>query len=224
MTTPFPVRSQRDLEALVEDWGVVPFFRNPLPGFSLEEQVDPALWFTDKEGPWEWKGPVIRGIGAAYGKFFKKKAAWIRRDLYPHFANFRRDGYDFDARYDDGLASLREKKLFDLIAASGPALSGHLRSLGAFVGERRKDFDPLVTALQMQGYVLCHDFVYARDKRGKPYGWGVAELATPEAHYGEDFARTVYRVSPERSAEILAEAVAKVLPDLPRTKIEKYIS
>ena len=31
----------------------------------------------------------------------------------PAFANFRRDGYDFDARWDDGLANIRHKRIMD---------------------------------------------------------------------------------------------------------------
>ena len=40
---------------------------------------------------------------------------WIMRGLewLPYFANCRRNGYDFDARYQDGLASRREKKIMD---------------------------------------------------------------------------------------------------------------
>ena len=203
------ISRKQDLLDLVEKWGVVPFFKNPLPGFSVAETCDPALWFTETPGPWEWKGPVIRETGAAYGKFLHKKAAWVRKDLYCHLANFRRDGYDFDARWDDGLASRREKRLYDLASSSGPALSTELRARGGYTGEGRKEFDPVLTALQMEGYLLCSDFVYSVDKKGKPYGWGVAEVATPEAFYGEAFARAVYGTEPEQSARILTEAVQK---------------
>ena len=32
----------------------------------------------------------------------------------PCFVNYRRDGYDFDALWDDGKASIRQKKMMDL--------------------------------------------------------------------------------------------------------------
>ncbi|MBQ7677869.1 MAG: hypothetical protein IJT32_06505 [Lachnospiraceae bacterium] len=35
--------------------------------------------------------------------------------VLPVFANFRRDGYDFDSRYEDGLVSHREKLIMDLL-------------------------------------------------------------------------------------------------------------
>ena len=217
------LRSHRDLIDLLEVWGVVPFFRNALPGFSVEEFCPPELWFTDRPGPWEWKGPVIREAGAAYGKFFRKKAAWVRRDLFFHFANFRRDGYDFDARFDDGLASLKEKKLYDLAAAHGPALSTRLRAMGGYGARGKGEFESVSAALQSEGYLLCHDFVYSLDKKGRPYGWGVAELATPEAHYGEDFARAVYKVPPAKSGELLTEAVLRAVPGIGRNEAERFI-
>ena len=49
----------------------LPFFANSVEGFSVEEHIDRRLWFTGQEGPWEWKGPLIREYGFAYGKFFE---------------------------------------------------------------------------------------------------------------------------------------------------------
>jgi hypothetical protein len=49
----------------------------------------------------------------AYGKFFGNKAGFISLKWLPYFANFRRSGYDFDSRYQDGLAERREKKIMD---------------------------------------------------------------------------------------------------------------
>lgn len=95
------VASCETLGRLVEARGILPFFRNEFPGFSAEEHMLPALWFPDhEEGPWEWKGPVIRQAGCTYGKFFQNKAAFISRTWFPDFSNWRRDGYDFDAHYD----------------------------------------------------------------------------------------------------------------------------
>ena len=50
---------------------------------------------------------VRRGV-VAYGKLFAKKAGLVSREWYPGLANYRRNGYDSDARYEDGLASHRK--------------------------------------------------------------------------------------------------------------------
>ena len=50
--------------------------------------VDPRLWFSDEEGPWEWKGPVIRNMNCAYGKLFNGKAGYVSLEWLPDFANY----------------------------------------------------------------------------------------------------------------------------------------
>ena len=50
----------------------------------------------------------------AFGKFFDKKAGFISKKWFSYFANYRRDGYDFDALWDDEKASRRQKKIMDL--------------------------------------------------------------------------------------------------------------
>ena len=55
--------------------------------------------------PLKWK--IRRSGKCLYGKLFNKKAGFVSREWIPDFANFRRDGYDFDARWDDGFCRLR---------------------------------------------------------------------------------------------------------------------
>ena len=110
------LRSPEDVRETVGRLGFLSFFRNEIPGYSIEEHTPPALWFTEVPGPWEWKGELARDKDLVYGKFFRGRAGFISRDWFPTFANYRRDGYDFDARFDDGLASLRDKRLYDIAA------------------------------------------------------------------------------------------------------------
>lgn len=86
-----------DLIEAVNYFGFLPFFENEIEGFSIAEMCDPSIYFTGVEGPWEWKGPVISELQCAYGKFFNKKAGFITKKWFSDFANYRRDGYDFDA-------------------------------------------------------------------------------------------------------------------------------
>lgn len=101
----FIIKSKDDLKNAVEKYGFLPFFENSIEGFSIEEHIAPECWYNylgdGSWAAWEWKGPVIRETGCAYGKFFEKKACYISAQWFPDFANYRRDGYDFDARYDD---------------------------------------------------------------------------------------------------------------------------
>ena len=207
------VHCEEELAQLVNEIGFLPFFQSPVPGFSLKDCVPPQLWFPDEgDGVWEWKGPVIRLSGGAYGKFFRGKAAFISRAWYPDFANYRRDGYDFDAAYDDGLASFKEKKIYDALAEAGTLLSKALRQRSAFVGQARTGYDTTLTRLQMRGYIITTDFEYALDGKGNPYGWGIARYATPESHFGADFTDKVYACTPEQSARRILDHLEKLLP------------
>jgi len=208
----FLIAGPQDLADAIRRFGFVPFFRNRIPGFSLEEHIAPGLWFTDEPGPWEWKGPVIRETGCAYGKFFHGKAVYVSRELFPDFANLRRDGYDFDARCDEGLTPLRERQLFEAADASAPVLSYELKRLAGYGRGGKKGFDAVVTRLQAQCYLLISDFIYQLDRNGRRYGWGVAEYSTPEKRFGADFTDRVYAREPKASLELLLERLKRCLP------------
>ena len=167
------VHNAMDLEALVQQMGFLPFFSCSIPNFSIEEFTPDRYWFVDGvDGPWEWRMELARRGVVAYGKLFSKKAGLVSREWYSDLANYRRNGYDFDARYEEGLASYREKCVMDVLLREGPTLSKDLKRLTGFGGDRLKGFDTVITNLQMQTYITVHSFEYAHDKFGKPYGWG----------------------------------------------------
>lgn len=219
----FVIRSMEDLSGAVETLGIVPFFKNRIPGFSLEEHVDPRLWFSDEPGPWEWKGPVIRSTHCAYGKFSDGKAVYVSRKLFLELANYRRDGYDFDARFDDGLASFKDRELYELLSEKAPVLSGELKKDGDYLKGGKKGFETIVTRLQSQCYVLINDFVYMKDRFGKTYGWGVAEYSTPEKFFGASFRKNVYKKEPEESYEILLKKLKKLVPYAAEEELQRFL-
>ncbi len=222
----FVIRKKSDLIGAINEYGFLPFFENSIEGFSIEEHVDPACWWHSDTGEWrvwEWKGPVIRETGCAYGKFFEKKACYISKEWFPDFANYRRDGYDFDARYDDGLASLKDKQLYELTEANAPVLSKQLKQLGDYRKGGNKGFDTVINRLQAQCYVVISDFVYMKDKYGRPYGWGVAEYSTPEAFMGADFTEKVYDRTPEESYERILSHFCRQFPNVEIERLKKFI-
>ena len=222
----FEICSRSDLIDAIHEYGFLPFFSNSIDGFSVEEHIDPDCWYHGESGEWqawEWKGPVIRETGCAYGKFFEKKACYISPEWFPDFANYRRDGYDFDARWDDGLAQRRDFTLYNLIAGHAPILSKQLKKLGDYRKGGNKGFDTTVTRLQAQCYVLISDFVYMKDRYGEPYGWGVAEYSTPESFMGAGFTDNVYKRTPEESYERIMEHFKNLFPHEEETTLVKFI-
>ena len=222
----FIIQTKTDLINAINEYGFIPFFENSISGFSIEEHIAPDCWWHSETGQWsawEWKGAVIRETGCAYGKFFEKKACYISREWFPDLANYQRDGYDFDARCDDGLVPYRDKQLYDLIEQNAPVISKKLKQTGGYKKGGNKGFDTIITRLQEQCYVTVSDFVYMKNKLGKPYGWGVAEYSTPEVFMGDDFTGRVYRCSPAESYEKLLEHFCKLFPNEDIQHIKKFI-
>ncbi len=220
------IATKRDLIETVGEWGIVPLFRNRIPGFSVEEHAAPSVWFGSEEGVWEWKGPVIRESGCAYGKFFGNKAAFVSAELFTDLANLRRDGYDFDARYDDGLASAGDLYLYNLLNDNAPVLTGTLREIGNYRKSAeggKTGFETRITRLERQCYVIIRDFVYLKDKHGNPYGWGVAEYTTPEREFGAAFTGAVYQREPAESGERILARLRKLLPGTPEGELVRFL-
>ncbi len=224
----FRIGSEDELIGIIDELGFVPFFENTVRGFSLEEHIARGCWYHDGDNgfwpAWEWKGPVIQKAHCAYGKFIGGKAVYISPEWFPDFANYRRDGYDFDARYDDGLASRADKELYDLLEANVPIMSKQLKALGNYRKGGKKGFDSSMMRLQKQCYVIVSDFRYSVDKFGKEYGWGIAEYSTPEFFLGEDFEKKVYERSPEESYERLKDHFRRILPGIDEAGIRSCLS
>lgn len=216
------IHSAEDIWVLVQEMGFLPLFQNEIKGFSIEEHTPSSLWFSDTEpGPWEWKGPVIRMGDCFYGKFFAGKAGYISKEWFPAFANYRRDGYDFDALYDDGKAARKDKYVYDTVVKDGSLLTGELKKKCNYVKGGNKGFETVITRLQMQTYLVVEDFEYLRDKTGTTYGWGVARYSTPERLAGEDFFYEEYRKKTEQSRQDVYAHIQKLFPSVSDKQLVK---
>ena len=218
------ISTSNELLTLIEEIGFLPFFRNDVAGFSIEECVKPELWFSDDaDGPWEWKGPIAQSKKCVYGKLFRGKAGFVSLEHFPDLANYRRDGYDFEGFYEDGLANYKDKDMYEKINESGMILSKELKRVLNYRKGGNKGFDTVITRLQMQTFVCISDFEYMRDKYGRPYGWGVARYSTPEAMFGENFFDDVYEKKPTDSKKKIYDYLTKLLPDASETQILKLM-
>lgn len=227
------ISSKEQLEKAALDCGILPFFRNKIKGFSVEEMTAPGMLFAtdpDEEGCWEWKGPVIREQTTAYGKFFNRKAGFVSLKLFPHFLNYRRHAYPLKA---DSM----ESKILQLVRQNEGLTSTELKALiyGKQPGRRtpadlvdifnkpkvsRHSIEGPLQRLQMGTHLLIADFEYKYTSRGDRYGWGVALYSTPEIWFGDSF---YVDSSPEESFKILVGHLQKLLPSVERKSIENLI-
>lgn len=200
---PHRIRSYRELINEVNEIGFLPLLKNEIEGFSAEEHTSSLFWWTgDKEqDPWEWR-EIIAGSGeVAYGKFFHGKAGFISREWFPYFANYRRDGYDFSARWEDELASIRCKKIMDKFEEQKEWMGNELKVQAGFGKGGEKNFDGTLTELQMQTYLIIRDFRRKRNKKGEEYGMPISVYARPEELWGYELVASAYQEPPEKSAE-----------------------
>ncbi|WP_438819462.1 AlkZ-related protein [Intestinimonas massiliensis (ex Afouda et al. 2020)] len=123
-----------------------------------------------------------------------------------------RSGYDFDSRWDDELASLRQKRIMDQFAVKDELFSFELKRLAGFGEEGEKNFEGTVTDLQMGGYLLIRDFRQHLNKKGQPYGWPISVYTTPENLWGYEHISSAYSTEPMLSKELVYDQVHRNFP------------
>ena len=89
-----PIDSPEAMIAAIRHFGILPFFKCGVPGWSVEELTAPGCWiFEDDDavlGPWDWKIDAVREGDIAYGKFLGGKAAFATVEWYRELMNWRR--------------------------------------------------------------------------------------------------------------------------------------
>ena len=232
---PFRIRSWQELVNWVNEVGFLPLFANAVPGFSAEEHVYRWSWWTgDREqDPWEWREQIARSRQVAYGKFFNQKAGFISPEWLPVFANYRRDGYDFDSRWEDGLADRRERSIMKLLTGTNEEgdttfpdvqiLSTELKKRAGFGKDGEKNFPGIVTGLQMQTYLVITDFRRRKSRQGRKYGMAVSVLQPPEAVWGYEAVTRCYSEPPAVSWERIVSRIRECFLGAKEEDIVKLI-
>ncbi|MGB8452197.1 MAG: hypothetical protein WCD89_07675 [Anaerocolumna sp.] len=213
------IKSYKELTELINQIGFLPLFKNNIDGFSVEERTSPEVWWSGSrdEDPWEWREMIAAEGEVAYGKLFNNKAGFVSREWYPLFASYRRDGYDFDSRYEDGLASKRCKNIIDVLSECESLPSYELKSLAGFGSNGEKGFDGAMSLLQMQTYITVRDFKKKRNKKNEEYGWSVAVYSLSEKLFGEECVKSAYQVS---SAAAIQEIIKHLMDIVPSASYE----
>ncbi len=216
-----------ELEALIAEWGFLPFFQNSVNGFSILDLMDEERVFSGtRDCAWNWKGPIISHWDAAYGKFFGGKAGYVHLKWLPDLMNWRRsvhplESYPAEARHI--LDVLRENESMlsrPLKRASGFTLGRKKRLLPdpddptKVIRDRRTgaDFDSLIVKLQAGIHVCIADFEPAPGRSGE-YGWALSVYSTPEAMYEIDWRAAVQGRSPEQSRERILTHLSRLFPE-----------
>ena len=226
---PYCIHTVDEAEQYIEEVGFLPLFKNDIPGFSLEERTVPEFWWSGdaEHDPWEWRRIIAVRKKIAYGKFFDKKAGFISEKWIPSFANYRREGYDFDALYQDGKAGIKLKKIMENFMEDkidSEIYSHELKKISGFGKDGEKGFEGAITKLMMMMYLCNCDFRKRRNKKGAEYGWDVAVYSSPEHLWGYDFVTSEYKEDPKKSRDKIVEHMKDIYPVASEKQIRKVIA
>ena len=219
------IASKEQLARAAPRFGMLPFFANRIPGFSVQEMAAPGMLFgetRDDYGCWEWKGPVIQEQTTAYGKFFNRKAGFVSLDLLPDFLNYRRAAYPVNP-------DSTERMILDIIRENEGLSSTELKRIIFGTPSRKRKPEDLVEAMEyvrpkrhsIEGPLLIADFEYKLTARGDRYGWGVAVYSTPEIWFERSFRETDR--TPSESLDFLVDTLSAKLPGATRNQLTSLL-
>ena len=225
------LRTADDLLELLRHIGFLPLFAGEIAGFSVEERTLASSWWSGdiQSDPWEWRIALAGHPEIAYGKFFDKKAGFIHRDFFPMFANYRRNGYDFDSLFDEGLVPHRAKRIMDVFeqineAGGNEIMSNELKEKAGFNKEGgEKNFEGVLTELQMQTYLIVSDFRQRKNKNGEEFGWHIGVMKMPETKWGYDFISSQYNEEPSDSWQKIVAQIRSFFPQADEQQIQKTL-
>ena len=169
------VHNAESMYGTIQEWGLIPFFENVIPGYSIEELTPARYWFDGEEdglGPWDWKIECVRSGEIAYGKFLLGgKAAFATLPWYRELRNYRLSlpKYQPDAV---------QQQILDYVDAHGAITVREVRRL---LGVKKSAADAQITRLQMQCRLVTGEL--QRVYRGKDLhysGWQIASFCRPE--------------------------------------------
>lgn len=175
LSAPTIVSAETMMRAILE-CGLVPFFENPVAGYSVEEMTDPYWWFDGEGGvlgPWDWKIDCVQSGDILYGKFLcGGKAAFATFEWYRELRNYRQSLPKYALL--DGPQTL----VMDYVKEHGAISVKEVRGL---LGIKKSAADALLTKLQMQCRLVIGDLVRVYRGADLHYsGWQVASFCMPE--------------------------------------------
>ena len=161
----------------IRELGIVPFFANPVNGYSIEEMTAPENWFDTQENlsytPWDWKIPCVQSGEIAYGKFLLGgKAAFATIEWYAELRNYRRA----QKKYQPDEA---QQQILNYLEENG---SIGIKEVRGLLNIKKGQADALICRLMQQCRVVTGDII--RVYRGPDLhynGWQTSSFCTPEA-------------------------------------------
>jgi hypothetical protein len=224
------VTSAEAMLETIRDLGMVPFFENVIPGYSIEEMTPSQNWFDTQDDlsftPWDWKIPCVQSGEIAYGKFLLGgKAAFATVEWYRELRAWRQS----QKKYQPDAA---QQQILDYLAQNG---SIGIKEVRGLLGIKKGQADALIAKLMMQCRVVTGDII--RVYRGPDLhynGWQYSSFCRPEDLFdtpstpffaGFTAADDGLEVdhSPQEAYERLCEHIRSLFPSASEKQLERIL-
>lgn len=224
------ITSAETMLRTIQEIGIVPFFENDIPGYSIEEMTSLDNWFDTQEDlsrtPWDWKIACVQNGDIAYGKFLQGKAAFATVEWYAELRNYRRSL----PKYNPDEA---QQKVLDYLEENG---SVSIKEVRLLLGVKKGAADAIIAKLMQQCRVVTGDIT--RVYRGPDLrynGWQVSSFCTPEALFDKpavpffaafeaaDGSDLDVSHSPEESLRRLQNKIRSLFPEATDKQIAKML-
>ncbi|MBR3927862.1 MAG: hypothetical protein IKJ65_02535 [Clostridia bacterium] len=212
------LRSADDMTALVNEMGFLPLFDVGVKGFSVEEMTRGQWWTGLSDDPWHWREIAAREGEIIYAKIFGGRAGFVSKAWFPKFANYRRNGYDFDSAWEEGLETPKNRSIMECVSLSPMIMTSDIKKQVGKTG-----FEGALTHLEMKTYLIIRGFDRKKNRFQEPYGWSIGVMDTPENAFGYDWTTSAYSEDPEKSHADILSHIESVLPDVDRITLEKIL-
>ena len=209
---PTTIQTCQQFITAINQIGFLPLSRNSIKGFSAEDLVPSHLWYTGDpdQDPWVWREIIAGSREVVYGKFFKNKAGFISLKWFPVFANYKREGLDFDKKLEkdswyapprtDSIEAMRlSKRIIDCFQTDKELTRKELKKKAVIGREEKKYFNKALLALQTQSFLVTVNLEKRFNKNGEAYGEAVSTYACPEDIWGEPWLSSAKGKNPYES-------------------------
>ena len=203
---------------LVNEIGFLPLFDVGVGGFSVEEMTRGQWWTGKKDDPWYWREIAATEGEIIYAKIFAGRAGFVSKEWFKKFANYRRDGYDFDARWEEGLEPPRNQSIMECVQKNPMIMTSDIKKQVGKTG-----FEGALTDLQMKTYLIIRGFERKKNRFQEPYGWSIGVMDTPENAFGSEWATSAYQEDPQKSYQDILLWIESKWPGIDRDALQRIM-